>query len=233
VSDACRREKRRLRYLWWSTAADCVAPFDDRYRRFRDLTSKNVCFDFESARLGIRAAASEFEAAASRPRQPNDRVDFELAASRHTGCRCCPFRRCRRPASCRNGQCLTTRTARSRAGEHVRDGLREFNGRPPTPEETRKHLAFDRLAKSSSLDPATLLLIFDTGCRSNDDDRAAQLARIETLLRRNVKTAVEPLMGGPTRDLIVSAITWRRSSAVADDEVKTRFGILSTLSGGG
>jgi hypothetical protein len=85
--------------------------------------------------------------------------------------------------------------------------FREFNGRPPTPEETRKHLAFDRLAKSSSLDPATLLLIVDAGRRSNDDDRAGQLARIEALLRRNAKTAVEPVMGGPTRDLIVSAIT--------------------------
>jgi len=83
----------------------------------------------------------------------------------------------------------------------------EFNGRPPTPEETRKHLAFGRLAKSSSLDPAKLLLIVDAGHRGDDDDPAGQLARIEALLRRNTNMAVGPNMGSPTRDLIVSAIT--------------------------
>lgn len=83
----------------------------------------------------------------------------------------------------------------------------EFNGRPPTLEETKKHLAFDRLAKSSSLDPATLLLIVDAGRRSDNDERAGQFARLEALLRRNAKTTVEPVTGGPTRDLIVAAIT--------------------------
>jgi hypothetical protein len=113
------------------------------------------------------------------------------------------------------GECIGRETDRIRYGwrsdtervAHRAHLPREFNGRAPTPEETRKHLAFDRLAKSSSLDPATLLLIVDAGRRSGDDDRAGQVARIEALLRRNAKTAGEPGMPGPTRDLIVSAIT--------------------------
>jgi len=58
------------------------------------------------------------------------------------------------------------------------DDFREFNGRSPTAEEIRRHLAFDRLAKSSSLDPLTMLLIVDAG-RSDRDEMAAQFARIE------------------------------------------------------
>jgi len=73
--------------------------------------------------------------------------------------------------------------------------------------DEKKHLAFDRLAKSSSLDPATLLLIVDARRRSMTTIEPAKLGRIEALLWRNAKTAVEPVMGGPTRDLIVSAIT--------------------------
>jgi hypothetical protein len=37
----------------------------------------------------------------------------------------------------------------------------EINGRRPTVRETQRHLAFDRLAKTTDLDPATLLLIVD------------------------------------------------------------------------
>jgi hypothetical protein len=85
--------------------------------------------------------------------------------------------------------------------------LFEFNGRAATAEETRRHLAFDRLAKSSSLDPATLLLIVDAGRRTDDDDRTGRLTRIEALLRRNAKTAGERVIAYPTRDLVVSAIT--------------------------
>jgi hypothetical protein len=96
----------------------------------------------------------------------------------------------------------------ARAVSTFETDFREFNGRAPTPEETRQHLAFDRLAKSSSLDPATLLLIVDAGRRGgDDDDRAGQLGRIEALLRRNAKTAGERVIAYPTRDLVVSAIT--------------------------
>jgi hypothetical protein len=37
----------------------------------------------------------------------------------------------------------------------------EINGRKPTVLETKRHLAFDRLAKTTDLDPATLLLIVE------------------------------------------------------------------------
>jgi hypothetical protein len=35
----------------------------------------------------------------------------------------------------------------------------EFNGRPPTAEETKKHVVFDRLAKTSRLDPLRRLRV--------------------------------------------------------------------------
>lgn len=37
----------------------------------------------------------------------------------------------------------------------------EINGHKPTVQETKRHLAFDRLAKTTDLDPATLLLIVE------------------------------------------------------------------------
>ena len=37
----------------------------------------------------------------------------------------------------------------------------EINGRKPTIQETKRHMAFDRLAKTTDLDPATLLLIVE------------------------------------------------------------------------
>jgi hypothetical protein len=37
----------------------------------------------------------------------------------------------------------------------------EINGRKPTIQETKRHLSFDRLAKTTDLDPATLLLIVE------------------------------------------------------------------------
>jgi hypothetical protein len=65
--------------------------------------------------------------------------------------------------------------------------FREFNGRAPTPDEVRKHLAFDRLAKTSSLDPATLLLIVDAAKKAEpavpDAAIAARLDRIEAKLQ--------------------------------------------------
>jgi hypothetical protein len=42
----------------------------------------------------------------------------------------------------------------------------EINGRKPTIQETKRHLAFDRLAKMTDLDPATLLLIVEPLRRS-------------------------------------------------------------------
>lgn len=87
------------------------------------------------------------------------------------------------------------------------DDFREFNGRAPTAEEVRRHLAFDRLAKSSSLDPLTMLLVVDAG-RGDRDEISAQLGRLEALVRRSGKpTAAEPEVGIVLRDLIVAAIT--------------------------
>lgn len=63
------------------------------------------------------------------------------------------------------------------------EDFREFNGRSPTPDETRKHLAFDRLAKTSSLDPATLLLIVDAGRRNDERMRRASAPVISSPLR--------------------------------------------------
>jgi hypothetical protein len=70
-----------------------------------------------------------------------------------------------------------------RVASNFENDFREFNGRPPTAEETKRHLAFDRLAKTSSLDPATVLLIVDAA-RSGTIDKTlemicAQLDRIE------------------------------------------------------
>jgi hypothetical protein len=89
--------------------------------------------------------------------------------------------------------------------------FREFNGRAPTSEETKKHLAFDRLAKSSTLDPATLLLIVDAGA-----DRAEVLVRLERI-QQAVETRLEALpaarkkgvlarLGSPSGELLAFAL---------------------------
>ena len=44
-------------------------------------------------------------------------------------------------------------------GSTFETDFREVNGRAPTSEETKRYLAFDRLAKTSSLDPLTLAMI--------------------------------------------------------------------------
>jgi hypothetical protein len=59
----------------------------------------------------------------------------------------------------------------------------EAKGRPPSPEETRTILTFNRLAKDAELDPLTMLLIVGSGAMG-DKERAAlfeQLDRIESI----------------------------------------------------
>ena len=103
----------------------------------------------------------------------------------------------------------------SRSVSTFENDFREFNGRAPTPEETRKHLAFDRLAKSSSLDPATLLLIVD----ADGSDRAELFARLDRIEARQKatpeKSAGASLAAGPARDILVFTLALLSCVAVA------------------
>jgi hypothetical protein len=116
----------------------------------------------------------------------------------------------------------------ARVASSFESDFQEFNGRSPTAEETKRHLAFDRLAKTTSLDPATVLLIVDAGRSGSIDNALAALAetleqvsqriddpakkpaaivdagtcsaQLDAFARRNVPEANE---GRVTRDLII------------------------------
>jgi len=70
--------------------------------------------------------------------------------------------------------------------------------RAPAPEEIKKHLAFDRLAKSSNLERATLLLIVDAQRPQN----------------KPAPTIAGPI-AGPARDVIVFTLALLTCIAVA------------------
>jgi hypothetical protein len=98
-------------------------------------------------------------------------------------------------------------------------GFREINGRAPTPEETKRYLTYDRLAKTSEppLDPLTMLLMVDAG-RVLGTDRAQlgeQLDRIEARLQKTALPAAPVPVAGPVRDLIVFTIALLTCVAVA------------------
>ena len=73
-----------------------------------------------------------------------------------------------------------------RAASNFENDFREFNGRPPTAEETKRHLAFDRLAKTSSLDPATVLLIVDAERNGSTDKALTAIAQHLDRIERRV-----------------------------------------------
>jgi hypothetical protein len=84
----------------------------------------------------------------------------------------------------------------NRVASNFENDFREFNGRPPTAEETKRHLAFDRLAKTSTLDPATVLLIVDAA-RSGTIDKALETicAQLDRLEQRADDAAKQPAAG--------------------------------------
>lgn len=73
----------------------------------------------------------------------------------------------------------------ARVASSFESDFQEFNGRSPTAEEMKRHLAFDRLAKTTSLDPATVLLIVDAGRIGSLDKALATLAeKLEQVSQR-------------------------------------------------
>jgi hypothetical protein len=81
----------------------------------------------------------------------------------------------------------------SRVASSFESDFQEFNGRSPTAEETKRHLAFDRLAKTSNLDPATVLLIVDAGRVGSIDNAFAAFAEtLEQVSRRIDDLAKKP-----------------------------------------
>jgi len=81
----------------------------------------------------------------------------------------------------------------SRVASSFESDFQEFNGRSPTAEETKRHLAFDRLAKTSTLDPATVLLIVDAGRIGSIDKALAAFAEtLEQVSRRIDDLAKKP-----------------------------------------
>jgi hypothetical protein len=106
----------------------------------------------------------------------------------------------------------------ARVASSFESDFQEFNGRSPTAEETKRHLAFDRLAKTSSLDPATVLLIVDAGRIGSIDNALAAFAEtLEQVSQRIDDLAKKPaaIVDGSTCSAQLDAMETRQKEQSA------------------